>query len=192
MMNEGMYENKEFGVESEPEPEPEFDITNASMEVMTSVNVEMVLDDGEEMAETMPEMDMEEVPEFEGEEDTMFAYLGDPGSGLGMEEGIEKIHIALTGDSSGHEEETVSTEAVYRADYNLTFPGNMEVEVFRSVHAKSSLLTFLYAFCDANSFLVSLVAVRTGPPDCHLNLPPRSWYSRTFTTMLTIYRLLQL
>ena len=124
MMNEGMYENKDFGVESEPEPE--FDITNVSMEVMTSVNVEMVLDEAEEMAETMPEMDMEEVEEFEGDEDTVVTYLGDPGSGLGMEEGIEKIHIALTG-----EEESVSTEAVYRADYNLTFPGNMEVEVFR-------------------------------------------------------------
>ena len=127
MMNEEMYENKDFGVESEPEPEPEFDITNVSMEVMTSVNVEMVLDEAEEMAETMSEMDMEEVAEFEGEEDTVFTYMGDPGSGLGMEEGIEKIHIALTG-----EEESVSTEAVYRADYNLTFPGNMEVEVFRS------------------------------------------------------------
>ena len=127
MMNEEMYENKDFGVESEPEPEPEFDITNVSMEVMTSVNVEMVLDEAEEMAETMPEMDMEEVAEFEGDEDTVFTYMGDPGSGLGMEEGIEKIHIALTG-----EEESVSTEAVYRADYNLTFPGNMEVEVFRS------------------------------------------------------------
>ena len=127
MMNEEMYENKDFGVESEPEPEPEFDITNVSMEVMTSVNVEMVLDEAEEMAETMPEMDMEEVEEFEGDEDTVVTYLGDPGSGLGMEEGIEKIHIALTG-----EEESVSTEAVYRADYNLTFPGNMEVEVFRS------------------------------------------------------------
>ena len=127
MMNEEMYENKDFGVESEPEPEPEFDITNVSMEVMTSVNVEMVLDEAEQMAETMSEMDMEEVEEFEGEEDTVFTYMGDPGSGLGMEEGIEKIHIALTG-----EEESVSTEAVYRADYNLTFPGNMEVEVFRS------------------------------------------------------------
>ena len=71
MMNEEMYENKDFGVESEPEPEPEFDITNVSMEVMTSVNVEMVLDEAEEMAETMSDVDMEEVEEFEGEEDTV-------------------------------------------------------------------------------------------------------------------------